>query len=45
MFTGIVETMGQVQAILEEGSNKHFMLKSPLTPELKIDQSLSHNGV
>lgn len=45
MFTGIVETMGHVQAISEEGSNKHFVLTSPITHELKIDQSLSHNGV
>lgn len=45
MFTGIVETMGRVKAISEEGSNKHFVFTSAITRELKIDQSLSHNGV
>jgi riboflavin synthase len=45
MFTGIIETIGQVESILEEGNNKHFTLSSPITEELKIDQSLSHNGV
>jgi riboflavin synthase len=45
MFTGIVETMGQVVALHPEGSNVTFQLHSSLAPELRIDQSLSHNGV
>lgn len=45
MFTGIVETVGQVTAIDAEGTNLTFHIDSPITPELKIDQSVSHNGV
>ena len=45
MFTGIVEAMGTVQRIDEEGTNKHFWIDCPFTTELKIDQSVSHNGV
>lgn len=45
MFTGIVETMGRVTAIDAEGTNLTFHIDSPITPELKIDQSVSHNGV
>ncbi|MBX0335006.1 riboflavin synthase [Pontibacter sp. HSC-14F20] len=45
MFTGIIEGMGQVQAIQEEGTNKHFKLSSPFTHELQIDQSVAHNGI
>lgn len=45
MFTGIVETMGQVVSLQTEGTNVTFRLRSTLTPELKVDQSLSHNGV
>ena len=45
MFTGIVESMGRVEAIEPEGSNKHFCLTSEIGNLLKIDQSLSHNGV
>jgi riboflavin synthase len=45
VFTGIIETTGKVEAIAVEGSNKHFTLSSPITHELKIDQSVSHNGV
>lgn len=45
MFTGIIEAMGQVQAIQEEGSNKHFILSAPFTHELQIDQSVAHNGI
>ncbi|MFD2244806.1 riboflavin synthase [Pontibacter ruber] len=45
MFTGIIETLGQVETIREEGTNKHFILSSPFTHELKIDQSVAHNGV
>ncbi|WP_299986027.1 riboflavin synthase [uncultured Pontibacter sp.] len=45
MFTGIIEAMGQVQAIQEEGTNKHFTLLAPFTQELQIDQSVAHNGI
>lgn len=45
MFTGIVESFGTIQKITPEGSNVHFDLSSTLSPELKIDQSLSHDGV
>lgn len=45
MFTGIIETTGRLEQMRAEGSNKHFTLSSPITAELKIDQSVSHNGV
>lgn len=45
MFTGIVETTGIVQNIEAQGSNKIFSISSVLGPELRVDQSLSHNGV
>lgn len=45
MFTGIIEALGKVEKIENEGSNIHFTIKSDLTNELKIDQSLAHNGV
>lgn len=45
MFTGIIETLGTVRQVRHEQSNVHFTLESPISDELKIDQSLSHNGV
>ncbi len=45
MFTGIIEDLGEVVAIDRELENINFTIKSKLTPELKIDQSVSHNGV
>jgi len=45
MFTGIIESLGKVQSIETNGANKTFWIHSPLSPELKIDQSISHNGV
>ena len=45
MFTGIIETIGQIAAIEKEGTNVHFTVQSTLAPQLKIDQSVSHNGV
>ena len=45
MFSGIVETTARVDAIREEGGNRHFTLECPFTDELKIDQSIAHNGV
>lgn len=44
MFTGIVEGLGVVKAIEKEGENVHFTLSCDFTNELKIDQSLAHNG-
>lgn len=44
MFTGIIESMGKVKAIEKDRSNVHFTIESPLSHELKIDQSVSHNG-
>lgn len=45
MFTGIIETLATVHAIETEGSNIHFTFRSSITHELKIDQSVAHNGV
>ena len=45
MFTGIIETVGEVIAIKKEGSNTHFKIASSFSTELKVDQSVSHNGV
>jgi len=45
MFTGIIESLGEVVNIENEGTNVHFTLKSNFTQELKIDQSVAHNGV
>jgi len=45
MFTGIIERMGEVAGITDEGSNRHFKIESTLSSELKVDQSISHNGV
>lgn len=45
MFTGIIEATGRVVSIATQGTNKTFTLEAPLAGELKIDQSLSHNGV
>jgi len=45
MFTGIIERMGEVAEIKDEGSNRHFKIESTLSSELKVDQSISHNGV
>jgi len=44
MFTGIIEGIGEVVSAQHEESNVHFELFSPFTDELKIDQSVSHNG-
>jgi riboflavin synthase len=45
MFTGIIESFGTIKNISYEGSNVHFDLDSSLTTELKVDQSLAHDGV
>ena len=45
MFTGIIETIGTLMAIESKGSNLSFWIESSLFDNLKVDQSLSHNGV
>lgn len=45
MFTGIIETIAKVSKMEREGTNLHLTFESDLSSELKIDQSLSHNGV
>jgi len=45
MFTGIIETLGVVKDIKKEEENLHITVSSTITNELKIDQSVSHNGV
>ena len=45
MFTGIIESTGIIKEVIDEGSNKTFWISSPISKELKVDQSLSHNGV
>ena len=45
MFTGIIECTGTIEKVESTGSNKTFWIKSPISHELKVDQSLSHNGV
>jgi len=44
MFTGIIEALAKVEKIEQENSNVHFTFSSPFTHELKIDQSVAHNG-
>ncbi|MBL7739901.1 MAG: riboflavin synthase [Chitinophagaceae bacterium] len=45
MFTGIIESTGIVREVVSGGSNKTFWIESPLSGELKTDQSVSHSGV
>ena len=45
MFTGIIESTGHIQSIVTEASNKTFWVSSPISNQLSIDQSISHNGV
>ncbi len=45
MFTGIIEVLGIVKDIQKENNNLHLQIESPFTSELKIDQSVAHNGV
>jgi riboflavin synthase len=44
MFTGIIEQLGKIVEIRKEQENVHFTLEAALTSELKIDQSVAHNG-
>lgn len=45
MFTGIIESIGKVEKIEKDGKNYHFTFKSDISKDLKIDQSVAHNGV
>jgi riboflavin synthase len=44
MFTGIIEALGTIRSIETHGTNKTFWIASPISSELTIDQSISHNG-
>lgn len=45
MFTGIIENIGKIISIEKENTNIHFTIESAISKELKIDQSVAHNGV
>ncbi len=45
MFTGIIESLGTVKSLTKENTNLHLEIESALSTELKIDQSVSHNGI
>jgi len=45
MFTGIIEQKGIINDIIINGTNRSFQIESPLSHELKVDQSISHDGV
>lgn len=45
MFTGIVEEVGTVEEVRTEGHNRELVVRARMTPELRVDQSVSHNGV
>jgi riboflavin synthase len=45
MFTGIIESLGTIHSIDIQGTNRTFWIGSPISQQLSIDQSLSHNGV
>jgi riboflavin synthase len=45
MFTGIIESLGKIIEIEKEKKNIHFTIESPISIDLKVDQSVAHNGV
>jgi riboflavin synthase len=45
MFTGIIEALGEILEVRAEGSNRHFAVRSGISSQLKVDQSVSHDGV
>lgn len=45
MFTGIIETVGEIVKVEKQGTNTDFLIKSAISADLKPDQSISHNGV
>ena len=44
MFTGIIKALGKIEKIVKEGTNLHFTVAADMSKELKIDESVSHNG-
>lgn len=44
MFTGIIEAIGRIESIEKDGDNFHFKISSPVSNELKVDQSVAHEG-
>ena len=44
MFTGIIEQLGQITKVVKEAENVNFTVKADFTNELKVDQSVAHNG-
>jgi len=44
MFTGIIEQLGHITKVVKEAENVHFTVKADFTNELKVDQSVAHNG-
>lgn len=45
MFTGIIESIGEIVSLEKEGSNLNIRIKASFAPELQVDQSVAHNGV
>lgn len=45
MFTGIIESTGRISRVVKEGTNVHFTIESAISKELKVDQSVAHDGV
>ncbi len=45
MFTGIIESLGTIAEMNREGDNLHLVISSSISPELRVDQSVSHNGI
>lgn len=45
MFTGIIEAIGKITGRKQEGGNVHFSVSAPFLSEIKVDQSIAHNGV
>ena len=45
MFTGIIEALGIVESIEQSGSNTTIWIASPISSQLKVDQSIAHSGV
>jgi riboflavin synthase len=45
MFTGIIQSTGTVKSVISNGSNRSFWISSPLLPQFRVDQSVSHDGV
>jgi riboflavin synthase len=45
MFTGIIEDLGTIEKLVKDGGNLHLTVRTSITEDLKIDQSVAHNGV